>query len=168
LVALAVFAVLGIFSAKYRRWAKEAFNCVARRMILRPCNTGFNEKVKAKVTSKLLTKSPKLAKFTHRYFEAISWVFTISMFVSMFYSAYSLYNLAYYGTCDPSNPGSCVFTVSHDQGPCVNNTNTTLSAAGHDCIPCVCRDREIRCDAPEWQACEGNCDCVEEMCSSGA
>ena len=163
IVALVVFAVLGIFSAKYRRWAREAFDCVGRRLTLRPCQTGFNDKVKAKVVSKLLAKSPKAARFAHRHFEAISWIFTIMMFTSLAFSGYSLYNLAVYGTCDPSNPDSCVFTVSHDVGPCVVNDGTT-EFSGHTCTPCECDGEQLTCEASEWQACEGDCACVEGMC----
>jgi hypothetical protein len=164
LIALVVFAVLGIFSAKYRHWAKEAFDCVARRLTLRPCKTEFNQRVRARVTSKLLAKSPKLARFAHKYFELVSWVFTLILFISLAYTAFGFYNLAVYGTCDPSDPNSCVFTVAHDQGPCVAS-NGTLSASGHSCLPCMCNGKEIHCDAPEYQACNGDCACVEEMCN---
>jgi hypothetical protein len=160
IIALVVFAILGIFSAKYRRWAREAFDCVGRRLTLRPCQTGFNDKVKAKVVSKLLKRHAGLARFAHRHFEAISWLFTIMMFSSMIYSGYSLYNLAVYGTCDLSNPDSCVFTVQHDVGPCVDSG----SVEAHACVPCLCNGEEIHCDAPEWQACDGDCACIEGMC----
>ena len=83
LVALAALAVLSIFSAKYRSWAREAFDCVARRITLRPCRTGFNEKVKAIITSRLMNRHMGLARFTHKHFESISWVFTVVMFVSL-------------------------------------------------------------------------------------
>ncbi len=119
LIALFVLAVMGIFSARYRRWAKEAFDCVARRITLRPCDTGFNEAVKAKVTSKLMKKHFGLARFTHRHFELISWVFTIILFISLAYSAYGAYNLVVYGTCDPVT-GECVFNpmVNPNQAMC--------------------------------------------------
>ena len=163
LIALGVFAFLGIFSAKYRRWAREAFDCVGRRLTLRPCQTGFDDKVRAKVVSKLLQRNAAAARFTHKHFETLAWIFTILLFASLAYTTYSFYNLAVYGTCDPSDPGSCVFTVQHDKGPCVAD-NGTLSAAAHTCIPCLCNGEEIHCDAPEYQACGGNCACVEEMC----
>lgn len=107
LVALVVLGVLGIFSAKYRRWAREAFKCVTRRLVLRPCDTGFDQAVKAKVVSTFSSR-PALARFAHKYFEPISWIFTILMFVSIIYSAMSVYNLAVYGTCDPVS-GQCIF-----------------------------------------------------------
>ncbi len=114
IVALVILGFLGIFSAKYRAWAREAFDCVARRVTLRPCRTGFNEKVKATVTSSLMKRSPRVARFTHRHFEVISWLFSVSMILSMGYTAYGLYNLATVGTCDPAHPEQCVFNPGAD------------------------------------------------------
>ncbi len=59
LIALFIFAVLGIFSAKYRELSKEAFNCVFRRITLRKCETGFDKKMKAGFVSRLIGKSHK-------------------------------------------------------------------------------------------------------------
>ena len=137
LVALITFAVLGIFSGKYRRWAKEAFHCVARRLTLRPCETGFNQRVRAKITSKLMRRSTRLARFTNNHFEAISWVFTIILFSSLFFTTYSFYNLAVYGSCDPSSD-FCVFNPDHSaicgcsDNDCVLNPTTSLNC-GEDC-----------------------------------
>ncbi len=153
IIAMVVLGVLGIFSAKYRRWAREAMACVSRRITLRPCNTTFNEKVKSKLVSKLMGRSRKIAAFTYSHFETISWIFTIAFFISLGFTIYSVYNLAVFGTCDPSDPGSCVFT-----------TGATCSPAEH-CTPCVCDSAEISCDNPAYDACEGDCDCTE-ICSS--
>lgn len=151
--ALVVFAFMGVFSARYRYWAKEAFDCVGRRVTLRPCKTEFNQKVRAKITSKLLKKSQKAARFTHKHFEAISWVFTIILFVSLILTTGGLYNLFTYGTCDPAQPDSCIFTVQ--EGVCAPA-----------CMPCNCGPHEIGCDAPEYKACNGNCQCVCESMGS--
>lgn len=109
LVALIVFSILGIFSVSYRQLAKEAFDCVFKRVTLRPCTTRFDQKMKSKITAKLMT-FPKIARFVYHHFEALSWLFTISLFLSMGYSIYSIYNLVAYGTCDPQHPENCVFT----------------------------------------------------------
>jgi thiol-disulfide isomerase/thioredoxin len=114
IAALVVLAVLSTFSAKYRSWAREAFDCVVRRLTLRPCTTSFNDKVKAVITSSLMKRHMGLARFANRHFEAISWVFTIVMFVSLAYTAYGFYNLATVGTCDPANPENCVFNPGGD------------------------------------------------------
>jgi len=109
-VALIVFAVLGIFSAKYRDYAKEAFSCVFRRATLRPCNTDLNVRIKNKMVSKLM-RLPKTAKFVHKNYEAIEWIFTITLIVSLAFSVQAGYNLYVHGTCTPDNPDACMFSV---------------------------------------------------------
>jgi len=109
LATFIIFSVLGIFSLKYRILAREAFRCVFRRVTLRPCDTSFNQKIKAKITAKLLSKKKiKLAHILHKYFELLSWIFTILLFLSLFFSAKKVFNLVKFGTCDP-NSASCVF-----------------------------------------------------------
>ena len=117
IVALLVFAVLSIWSAKYRGLAKEAFRCVTRMIALKPCDVHLETKIKAKVTAKLMIV-PVLARFFYKYFKAISWAFTISFFASLAYSAYSIYNLLFFGSCDPGAPcaitdigGLCVLVI---------------------------------------------------------
>ena len=114
IVALVVFGIMGIFSASHRRIAKEAFSCVKRMMTFRPCETGFDDKVRSKVTAKLMKRSEKVAGIFYRNFKLISVLFTITFFVSMAYSAYGMYNLVVYGTCDPANPQDCVFNPGAD------------------------------------------------------
>ena len=45
IVAFVVLGIMGIFSATNRGLAKEAFDCVLRRVTLRPCTTGFDQKM---------------------------------------------------------------------------------------------------------------------------
>ena len=109
LVALVVFSVMSIWSAKYRRLAKEAFKCVRKTLMLSPCDMAFEQKVKAKVTAKLLNISPTLARGFYQNFRIFAWAFTASFFVSLFITAYSFYNYAVYGSCDPGEP--CYMTA---------------------------------------------------------
>lgn len=110
IIALMVFAFLGIFSAKYRRYAKEAFDCVFRTVTLRPCNTEFDKKIKAKVSGKLLEKNPEIGRFVYKNFEAISLAFVVLMIASLAYSAYSIYNFFAYGNCEgPNATGECIY-----------------------------------------------------------
>jgi len=109
LVALVVFSVMSIWSAKYRRLAKEAFKCVRKTLMLSPCDMAFEQKVKAKVTAKLLNISPTLARGFYQNFRIFAWAFTASFFVSLFITAYSFYNFAVYGSCDPGEP--CYMTA---------------------------------------------------------
>jgi thiol-disulfide isomerase/thioredoxin len=114
IVALVVFGILGIFSASHRKIAKEAFSCVKNMLTFRPCETGFDDRVRSKVTAKLMKRSEKVAGVFYRNFRIISVAFTITFFASMAYSAYGLYNLAVLGTCDPVNPQDCVFNPGAD------------------------------------------------------
>jgi len=124
IVALVVFAVLSIFSAKYRPLAAEAFDCVFRKMTLRKCETGLDQRIKGEIIGKLMMHNEKAAGFVFKHFESISFAFTVLFFASMIYSGYSLYNLFTLGTCDPSS-GNCVLSSL------VNVTkNTTLPPCG--------------------------------------
>jgi len=105
IIALIIFSFLSIVSARYRPLAKDAFKCVFLMVQLKPCTVGLEEKIKTKVTSKLMF-IPSLARFFYKNFKAISWLFTISFFASMIYSAYGIYNLLAIGRCDP-NSTSC-------------------------------------------------------------
>lgn len=108
LVFLVIFAILGLFSAKYRKLAKEAFACVGKSLIFKPCASGLDQRFKTKVTSKIMTRSKIIAKIFYKYFTLLSWAFTIAFFVSLYFTAIALYNYARFGTCEPGLPAkSC-------------------------------------------------------------
>jgi hypothetical protein len=141
IIAMVVFAIMGIFSAKYRTYAKEAGRCVFRMVTLRPCDTEFDQRVKSKITAKLMTKSPKAAGFIYKRFNLISWIFVVIFFVSIAFTANSVYNLYVYGTCDPYT-GDCIF----NPGPTCNLPNCNLEncTCGTTCteqqlIDCGCK-----------------------------
>jgi len=148
LVALFTFSVLGIFSAKYRSLAREAFKCVFLRLTLRPCDTKLDERIRSKLTSKLLRRSPKLARVFYKHFEIISWAFTILFFSSMIYSSYSLYNLYVHGTCDPYSD-DCPLSLTAPVCGCEG----------------ICKCDEVVCESPDYEACQGDCSCQQELCS---
>ncbi|MFH0832959.1 MAG: hypothetical protein V1900_04530 [Candidatus Aenigmatarchaeota archaeon] len=110
-VAMIVFGFLGLFSVKYRNYFKEASRCIFRRMTLRKCDTQFDQKMKSKIISKLMMRSQKLAKFTYKYFEPISWFFMITLILSLVFAANGVYNIVVHGSCDPSDPEGCIFGV---------------------------------------------------------
>lgn len=141
------FSILGIFSVRYRKLAKEAFDCVSRRVTFRPCESKLDQRLKSKLTANLLD-TPRLAKFVYKQFEIISWVFVLIFFSSMFYTGYSLYNLIVYHACDPHNPEGCVF--GYEQ------------ICSIECKPCKCR--EWGCESPEFKACGGVCKCRPGVC----
>jgi len=112
LVALLVFSVMSLGSAKYRPLAKEAFKCVTKTLMLSPCDMAFEQRVKAKVTAKLLNVSPPLARTFYWNFKVFAWGFTGIFFASLIYTIYTFYNFAVYGSCEPGEP--CYLTgVAH-------------------------------------------------------
>lgn len=146
-IALLVFGTLGIFSARYRALAKEAFDCVFRKVTLRPCATNLNQRIRAKIVARIFIRSPKAAGFVRRYFEPLSWAFTLLMLGSAVLTVQSGYNLYKYGTCDPTNPGTCVFAP--DGG------KTTTSCGSPNCTAgCLLPDK----------TCAGNCTCEAGTC----
>ncbi len=113
LLALIVFGIMGIFSASHRALAKEAFSCIFRRVTLRPCNTGFQEKIKGKILSKLLARSIFLAKMVNKHYEILSWIFFILMVGSTVWVGRGIYNFYVYGSCNGLNAsGFCAFDPS--------------------------------------------------------
>jgi len=113
-LAMIIFGILGIFSAKYRIIAKEATDCVFRRLTLRKCESGLDKRLKNQISGKLAKKKPKLAKFLYKYFEAFSWALIILLVWSLVSLGTGLYNYATYGNCNgPQNSNDfCIFDPS--------------------------------------------------------
>lgn len=151
IIALFVFGFLSIFSAKYRPLAKKAFTCAFSMITLRPCEVGLDRQIKSGVVSKVMKHNKKAAGIVYRNFHLFSIGFTLLFFISMAYSAYGIYNLAVFGSCDPHSPEQCIFTDE-------------ISCGGTECEDeCLC-DGTVPCEAPDYGACEGNCDCKEQIC----
>ena len=110
IISFIVLSILGIFSASNRELAGEALDCVLRRVTLRPCNTGFDEKMKAKILGVVITRSEGTARFLNRYFEILSWVFFILLLASSIWTVRGLYLFYTTGSCEGLNSTSfCVF-----------------------------------------------------------
>jgi len=109
IIALPVFLILGIFSVRYRILAKEAFECVFRMATFRKCNSKLDQRIKTKITGKILKYHPGTARFFFKNFEILSWIFTIAMIASLVFSAIGVYNYVAYGNCN--GPGSTAFCI---------------------------------------------------------
>ncbi len=108
IVALVVFGFLGIFSAKYRTYFKESLHCLKRTVMLKPCDTEFDRRLKAKITAGLMKRSEKLGKFVYNKFTMIAWILLLAMIISSIFSAISIYNLMIYGNCNgPESTDIC-------------------------------------------------------------
>ena len=105
-----VLSILGIFSASNRQLAREALDCVLRRVTFRPCNTGFDQKMKAKLVGGVLTRSETAASFINKNFEIIAWIFIVMLAVSSFFAIRGVYFYYVYGSCNGLNQtGFCAF-----------------------------------------------------------
>jgi thiol-disulfide isomerase/thioredoxin len=136
-VAMVVFGVMGIFSAKYRALAKEAFSCFFKTVQLKPCDTKLDQRIKSKLIASLMKFSPPIARFTYKNFVVLSWLFTITFFASTAYSAYSVYNLVVYGSCSPGS--YCIFNPNANVTAGANTCNITgkfIEFYGAECPHC--------------------------------
>ncbi|MFA6064547.1 MAG: hypothetical protein WCW44_05985 [archaeon] len=133
-IALVVFAVLGLISAKYRAYFFEALDCVFRKVTLRKCTTSFDKKMKMKITTRLSGVNKDLGGFVFKHFETISWIFTIIMILSMIWSLYvgvsGVYNWVAYGNCyGPNSTELCVLnnlTGKTNPNPVILDNNLGL------------------------------------------
>ncbi len=154
-IALFVFAVLGIFSASHRELAKEAFDCVFRRMTFRKCESAFDQKMKMRISTGLLKKSPAAGKFVYKHFELISWILTISMIVSFIFAAIGGYNFIMYGNCNGEDSTEfCVYDGLVNNGE--TNTGCGLETCGTN----------EECDYTEESDCTTDCGCGSSECNA--
>lgn len=143
IIAMVIFGILSIFSAKYRPLAKESFDCVFRRVTFRKCQSDLDSRIKGKLVGKLMTQSPTSAKLLYKHFETISWIFVILFFVSLFFTGQAVYNLVVYDNCNGPNadPGTCIFTP--------DNGNPSLVTCG-----------DPACENGTCELCGQNCSCA--------
>ena len=145
-VALAVFLVLSIFSAKYRPLSRRALDCVVKKATLRPCDTGLDEEIKAASIAGIMKISPGGASFLNRHFEAFSLLFTLLFFVSLFFAAQGLYNFVIYGNCNGFEGGFCIYSgVQNElflkaptslQGVSAGNASANVTLIEFGCYTC--------------------------------
>lgn len=126
ILAFIVLSVISIFSASHRHLAKEAFDCVFRRITLRPCTTGFKEKMKARLVGTLLSRSQMAARVVNRHFELLSWILFLTTVASIFWTGKGLYNYYMYGSCNGLNKsGFCALDPKGE--------NNKVSQTGGSC-----------------------------------
>jgi hypothetical protein len=112
LIALPVLAILAIFSATHRKLFYEAVDCVFRKVTLRKCQSRLDERLKARITGKLINRSPKIASFVYHKFEVFSWILVIITLVTLFFSAQGAYNYVVHGNCNgPDSDDFCIYNI---------------------------------------------------------
>ncbi|MFA6489271.1 MAG: DsbA family protein [Candidatus Micrarchaeia archaeon] len=145
-VALAVLAVMSVFSAKYRPLAARAFDCVVKKATLRPCDTGLDEEIKAKSLAGIMRVSPKAAEFTARHFEILSFAFTALFFLSIAFTLQGLFNFAIYGNCNGAEGGFCIYNGLQNEaflkapgsldGITAGNASSNITVIEFGCYSC--------------------------------
>lgn len=126
IIAFVVLSIIGIFNVSYRELAKEAYDCVFRRITFRPCNTGFKEKMQAKLVGKLLNRSVIAARFLNKNFELLAWILFLTTIGSIFWTGKGLFNFYMYGSCNGLNKsGFCALDPKGE--------NNKVSIAGGSC-----------------------------------
>jgi len=132
IIGLAVFGILGIFSAKYRNYFKEALRCTFDTATLRPCTTGFDKKMQMKISTNLAKYSKGLGNFVYKYFQAISVIFIAIMLISLILAGIGFYNWIAFGNCNGPEGGDCVLNdltgipdlETCDQNGIINDLNS--------------------------------------------
>ncbi|MEM0372231.1 MAG: hypothetical protein QXO69_00085 [archaeon] len=154
IIALVIFGIMGVFSAYYRSLAREALACVLRTAVLKPCDTGFDEKMKAKITGKLAKTSPKAAKLVYSHFTAFSWALIIITLISTIFAAQSVYNIIVYNNCNGPDPNAfCAITGKGGITPSSNVSEV-----------CDCNFNMQNCTMQDILDCNYNCSCLEKKC----
>jgi protein-disulfide isomerase len=110
ILALPVFAVLSIFSVRYRKLTRDALECLFRTATLRKCSSGLDDRIRSNLTGKVMKHSPRTAGFLYRHYKIISWVILLLFLWSVYASSVGVYNYTKYGNCNgPSSDGFCIF-----------------------------------------------------------
>jgi DNA-binding transcriptional MerR regulator len=107
IAAFIILAVLGIFSARYRKLAGNAWKCVGKKATFRKCDTSFKEDTKSMLLGKLVLRRPRLTKFLEKWIDVLAFIFVVLTIWSLFVVVKSGMNLYVYGTCNPNNSESC-------------------------------------------------------------
>lgn len=135
-LALVVFAVLALFSARYRPLAAEAFDCVFRRVTFRKCRSGLDKRLKSQITGALMRRSKRAGRFVYRYFEVFSWLFLILLVASLMEVGFGLYNFALYGNCNgPDETGFCIFDPLGNHQVQVSDSGLCTAPEGAGVVP---------------------------------
>lgn len=128
IIAAIVLSILGIFSAANRLLAKEALDCVFHRITFRPCTTGFDEKMKAKILGKVINRSERVARFLNKNFELLSWTFFVVLLAASVFMIRGLFLFYTTGSCNGVNDtGFCIFDPTGE--------NNQISGAAEGACP---------------------------------
>ena len=127
ILAFMVLGLLGIFSASSRTLAKEALDCVLRRVTLRPCTTGFDERMKSRILGSVINRSETAARALNKNFELLSWVFFLLIFGSSLFAIRGMYLFYVTGSCNGLNQSAFCVLDPKGQSNEVSAVSTTCN-----------------------------------------
>lgn len=137
-LSLVVFSILGLFSAKYRALAKEAFTCVTSSIQRQPCETDLNDRIQASIVGKTLSYSPRVGRLLNDHFKLFSWVLLGLFLLSALFAGQGIYNWVAYGNCNGEDTDeNCTFdriTSLSDQ-PATVETHNSTDQTNNDTVP---------------------------------
>lgn len=107
IAAFIIFLILGLFSATHRKLAGQAWYCVRRKIMLKPCDINFKQEMKGKLLGKFIFTHPRIAKFLDKWIDAFAFVFVLLSIWSLFAVALAGLNLWVYDTCSPHDAEGC-------------------------------------------------------------
>jgi len=127
IVAAIVLSILGIFSASNRKLAAEALDCVFHRLTFRPCTTGFDEKMKAKILCFVITRSERSARWLNKHFEILALTFFVVMLAASVMFVRGL--VLFYTTGNCNGATSEAFCIFDPTGENTKTSSTTEEGA---------------------------------------
>jgi protein-disulfide isomerase len=133
ILALIVFGILGLFSAKYRVVAKEAFNCVFKKITLQKCDTGLDTRLKSQITGSMMRWWPAGGRTMYKYFQAFSWIFLILTLLTIYFMGQGIVFYLMYGNCNgPDSNQFCIFDpLGTNKPPSQSGEGSICAIPGH-------------------------------------
>lgn len=160
-IALPIFAILGIFSAKYRKLTVESLECLFKTATFQKCKSGLDDRIKSQITGKLLKFSPASARFFYKHYKIASLILLIVFIWSGWVGGVAIYNYIEYGNCngpdsdefcilDPTgsssatceiptsvgNAGEIVYPKPDPNNPLIGDENAELTVIEFGCYVC--------------------------------
>lgn len=112
IIFLLLYPILGIFSADYRYLFKKSWECVFKKITLKPCDINLGQELKSRLLSKIIFKYPKLTKMLDKSFDFLAFLLVLVSIWSLIYMLVAGLNLLVYDTCTPKNVEGCSLTGS--------------------------------------------------------
>jgi hypothetical protein len=106
IIFLILFPILGFFPS-YRQYFRKSWDCVFKKITLKPCDVNLGEELKGKLIGKLFALNPQLAKFFDKTFSFWAFAFVLINIWSLSYVAIAGLNLWVHDTCTPQYAEAC-------------------------------------------------------------